>query len=150
MKGVDVMDPITLIVAALAAGASAGLGDAASQAIKDAYAGLKGLIKRRFAGNAKAEETLADHEADPETYEKPLEKQLMESGVAEDRSVIEAAQKLMALVDPQGSAAGQYNVGSISADRGGIAAAHIEGGATADYHPSSREEQQNPSTPTGR
>ena len=50
MKGVGEMDPITLIVAALAAGAAAGLGDTASQAIKDAYAGLKGLIKRRFAG----------------------------------------------------------------------------------------------------
>jgi hypothetical protein len=145
-----VMDPITLIVAALAAGASAGIGDAASQAIKDAYAGLKGLIKRRFAGNAKAEETLADHEADPKTYAKPMEKQVMESGVAEDRSVIEAAQRLMALLDPQGSAAGQYNVGSISADRGGIAAAHIEGGATAGYQPPPGGEQSNPPTPTGR
>jgi hypothetical protein len=138
------VDPVMLIVAALAAGASAGLGDAASQAIKDAYAGLKGLIKRRFAGNAKAEETLADHEADPETYAKPMEKQLVASGAAEDRSVIEAAQRLMALLDPQGSAAGRYSVGSISADRGGIAAAHIEGGASAGYHPASGVEQPNP------
>jgi hypothetical protein len=144
------MDPITLIVAALAAGAAAGVGDTASQAIKDAYAGLKALIKRRFAGDAKAEETLADHDADPETYRKPMEKQLTESGTAEDPAVIEAAQKLMKLVDPQGSAAGQYNVASISADRGGIAAAHIEGGASAGYRPSPGEEQQNPSTPTGR
>jgi hypothetical protein len=144
------MDPITLIVAALAAGAATGMGDTASQAIKDAYAGLKALIKRRFAGNAKAEETLADHEADPEKYGKPMEKQVKESGVAEDPSVIEAAQRLMKLLDPQGSAAGQYNVGSISADRGGIAAAHIEGGASAGYHPSPGEERQNPSTPTRR
>jgi hypothetical protein len=145
------MDPITLIVAALAAGATAGIGDTASQAIKDAYGGLKALIKRRFAGNAKAEETLADHEADPEAHAKPMEKQLKESGVAEDPSVIEAAQKLMELLDPQGAAAGQYDVGSITADRGGIAAARIEGGASAGYHATPGEEgQQNPSTPTRR
>jgi hypothetical protein len=143
------MDPITLIVAALAAGAASGMGDAASQAIKDAYAGLKALLKKRFAGNAKAEETLADHEADPNIYAAPMEKQLKETGVAEDPSVIEAAQKLMELVDPQGAAAGQYNVGSISADRGGIAAARIEGDATAGYHASPGEEQ-NPSPPTRR
>ena len=61
------MDPVSLVVAALVAGASTGVGETAAQAVKDAYAGLKGLIKRRFAGNAKAEETLADHETDPET-----------------------------------------------------------------------------------
>jgi hypothetical protein len=94
--------------------------------------------------------TLADHEADPETYGRPMEKQLMQSGVAEDPAVIEAAQNLMELLDPQGSAAGQYNVGRIRADRGGIAAAHIEGGASAGYRPSPGEEQQNPSTPIGR
>jgi hypothetical protein len=96
------MDPITLIVAALAAGASAGLGDTASQAIKDAYAGLKALIKRRFAGNAKAEETLADHEADPETYEKPLAKQLEAAGAQDDLEIVRAAQELLKKADKAG------------------------------------------------
>lgn len=32
------MDPITLILAVLAAGAAAGMGDTASQAVEDAYA----------------------------------------------------------------------------------------------------------------
>jgi hypothetical protein len=96
------MDPVTLIVAALAAGAAAGMGDTASQAIKDAYAGLKALLKRRFAGNAKAEETLADHEADPETYEKPLAKQLEAAGAQADPEILEAAEELLKKADEAG------------------------------------------------
>ena len=41
------MDPITLVVTAVALGASAGLKDVAAQAVKDAYAGLKRLLVRR-------------------------------------------------------------------------------------------------------
>jgi hypothetical protein len=44
------MDPISIVVAALAAGASAGLKDTVSAAIKDAYSGLKGILLKRFPG----------------------------------------------------------------------------------------------------
>src|SRR5829696_5492003 len=97
-----VMDPVTLIVAALVAGAAAGMGDTTSQAIKDAYAGLKTLIKRRFAGNTKAEEILADHEADPETYEKPLAKQLEAVGAQSDSAIVRAAEELLIKADEAG------------------------------------------------
>jgi hypothetical protein len=93
------MEPVTLILAALAAGASAGIGDAASQAIKDAYTGLKTLIKRRFAGSAKAQEIFAEHEADPETYEKPLAKQLEATGANGDAAIVQAAERLLVLAD---------------------------------------------------
>jgi hypothetical protein len=43
------MDPITLIVAALAAGAALVLKDTASSAARDAYAGLKALVRKRPA-----------------------------------------------------------------------------------------------------
>ena len=56
------MDPITLIVTALAAGAALGVSDTASSAVKDAYAGLKALVKKRFRGKADAELVLAKHE----------------------------------------------------------------------------------------
>ncbi len=42
------MEPINAIVTALALGAAAAAKDVASQAIKDAYAGLKQLIARRY------------------------------------------------------------------------------------------------------
>ena len=41
------VDPITLVVTAVALGASAGLTDTATQAVKDAYSGLKTLLARR-------------------------------------------------------------------------------------------------------
>lgn len=43
------VDPITLVVTAVAVGASAGLTDTATQAIKDAYAGLKTTLTGRRA-----------------------------------------------------------------------------------------------------
>jgi hypothetical protein len=100
--GGSFVDPVTLIVAALAAGVSAGMSDTASQAIKDAYAALKGLIRMRFAGNAKAEETLADYEADPDIYEKPLAKQLKAAGADEDAEIVQAAEQLLRLADAAG------------------------------------------------
>jgi hypothetical protein len=42
------MEPVSLVVTALAAGAATGLKPAAETAIKDAYAGLKALIQRKF------------------------------------------------------------------------------------------------------
>jgi hypothetical protein len=41
------MDPVTLVVTAVALGASAGLTETATTAIKDAYTALKGLLTRR-------------------------------------------------------------------------------------------------------
>jgi hypothetical protein len=96
------MDPVTLILAALAAGAASGAGDTAAQAVKDGYAGLKALLKRKFAGNAKAEETLAEHEADPDTYEKPLAKQLKETRADQDAEILAAAEQLVAAAQQAG------------------------------------------------
>jgi hypothetical protein len=59
------MDPISLIIAALAAGAIAGVKNTAGQAVNDAYAGLKALVRRRFAGNRDAEAALDQSEQQP-------------------------------------------------------------------------------------
>jgi hypothetical protein len=50
VNGVSGMDPITLIVTALAAGAALGVTDTASAMVKDAYAGLKALVRKRLGG----------------------------------------------------------------------------------------------------
>ena len=42
------MDPITIILTALVVGAAAGLKPTAEKAVKDAYAGIKSLIKRKY------------------------------------------------------------------------------------------------------
>ena len=43
------MDPITIILTALVAGAAAGLKPTVEQVVKDAYEGIKVLIKRKYA-----------------------------------------------------------------------------------------------------
>jgi hypothetical protein len=108
------MEPITLIVTALAAGASAGAIDALKDDVKGlvraAYGRLHNLVMRCFHGNASAEVILAEHEADAETYETPLAKKLAEAGAGDDAALVSAARALMELVDPKGSKSGKYNV----------------------------------------
>jgi hypothetical protein len=93
------MDQVTQILAALAAGQFAELGDTASQAIADADAALKALIKKRFDGHPKAEEILFDYVAEPETYERPLVKQLEATGAREDAEIVQAAGRRLKLAD---------------------------------------------------
>jgi hypothetical protein len=108
------MDPISLIVAALAAGASAGalsaLQDDVKDAVKSAYSKLRGLVKRRVAGNQSAELALAEYEVDPANWEAPLTAKLKQVGAADDADLVAAAKALMELVDQAGARAGKYNV----------------------------------------
>jgi hypothetical protein len=100
------MDPVTLIVSALAAGAASALQDDA----KAALARLRTLVRERLARRPGSEFVLAQHEQAPDVYQKPLEDELEQSGAATDPVVIAAAQALMKLLDKQGSAAGKYVV----------------------------------------
>jgi hypothetical protein len=108
------MDPITLIVTALAGGISAGALDTLNDDIKDAakaaYGRLRDLVARRFRGNARAEGILAEHDADPETYAGPLAKKLTEAGAAGDADLVAAAQAFLDLIDQAGAKSGKYNV----------------------------------------
>jgi hypothetical protein len=104
------MDPITLIVTALAAGAAQGLKDSASSAVRDAYARLKALVKRRLASRQDGEVVLARHEEAPETWQAPLMAELREVGADHDADLAAAAQALMILVDQAGARAGKYTV----------------------------------------
>ena len=104
------MDPISLIIAAFAAGAISGVGDVASQAVKDAYQGLKGLIRARFAGNQKAEAALDQAERQPESGSPQLAGHLRAVGADGDAQLIKAAQGVFARVDPAGTKAGKYEV----------------------------------------
>jgi hypothetical protein len=104
------MDPITLIVTALAAGASLGVTETASAAVKDAYKSLKALVRKRFAGRPAAELVLTRHEIAPETWQAPLAAELGEAGADRDTDLVAAAQALMSLVDKAGARTGKYTV----------------------------------------
>jgi hypothetical protein len=102
------MDPVTLVEGALKAGALLGIKNTASQVVSDGYLALKTKVKALFAGNAKAELVLAEHETAPQTWAQPLMAELATTGV--DEELVAAAQALMNLIDPMGSQAGKYNV----------------------------------------
>jgi hypothetical protein len=104
------MDPVTLILTALSTGAVAGAGDTAATMVKDTYQGLKDLVFARFSGKKSAEVALAEHETDPETWQAPLAKELRQTGVDTDPTVIKVAQELMVLLDEAGSSSGKYSI----------------------------------------
>jgi hypothetical protein len=108
------MEPIMLIVTALAAGTSAGvidvLKDDVKESVKAAYGRLHDLVMRRLQGNTSAEVVLAEYEADPETYESPLAKKLAEAGAGDDAALVSAARAVMELLDQEGSMSSKYNV----------------------------------------
>lgn len=90
------MDPISLIVSALAAGASAALKPTAEKAVKDAYEGIKALIKRKY------ERVSVDMiEMDPSdvTRQEILSKDLSTTDAARDDEVLTAAQSVIAAVE---------------------------------------------------
>jgi hypothetical protein len=108
------MDPITLIVAALVAGAATGaldeVKDGAKAGIKAAYAKLRSLAGKRVAGNQGAEAALAEIEVDPDTWKAPLTAKLTQLGAADDADLVAAAKAFMVLNDEAGARAGKYNV----------------------------------------
>ncbi len=97
------MDPVTLILTALTSGAAASAQTTTSEAINDAYQGLKTLIQRKFAGKATAEIALVEHEKKPEVWKAPLEEELRGTGSGEDQEIIASAQKVMTLVSSTGA-----------------------------------------------
>jgi hypothetical protein len=104
------MDPATLIVAALAAGALKGAGETASAAVKDTYEALRAAVVARFADKQVPVAVLAEHEDDPETYEKPLAKRIQQADAGRDPRIVALAQELMRLMDADGARSGKYTM----------------------------------------
>jgi hypothetical protein len=108
------MEEVSLIVTALATGASAGVLDALKDDVKDkakaVYAKLHDLVSHRFRGNPSAEIILSEHHTDPEMYAAPLAKKLTEAGAGDDVELVATAKALMELIDQAGAKSGKYNV----------------------------------------
>ena len=103
------MDPVSLILEALAAGAVAAVKETAGNAIKDGYAALKAAIKNAWTGSDdSAEVLLNEYENDPEIYQTPIETKLRQQGLDKNDEIIAKADALMKQVDPEGHAAGKY------------------------------------------
>lgn len=100
------MEPISLILTALVAGAVAASKDVAEKGVKDAYEGLKALIKKRFTeqGNPDSSTILDKYEQKPEKTKALLEDELLESGLdklEKDDEIIKLAQSILNQVKEQ-------------------------------------------------
>lgn len=105
------MDPVSLIVAALIAGAAAGAKDTAAAAVKDAYDSLKGLIRRRFRGRPDAAAELEQVERHAEDADQTsLRGHLQAAGADRDEEIIRAAQAVLEQADRAGARSGKYNI----------------------------------------
>jgi len=113
------MEPISMIVGALVAGSSAALKDTASQAVKDAYSGLRTLVIHQWNNKASRNVSKLEQEAkilisnledDPETFQVPVEKKLSEFIPEPSAELVDKARVLYELLDKNGFDTGKYNV----------------------------------------
>ncbi len=96
------MDPVTLIVSALTAGATAALQETAGTAIKDAYQGLAGLVKKKFGSDETAKKVLTGRKKVSETVQTALEKSVRSKGLSQDKEILKQAKKLHKLLSASG------------------------------------------------
>ena len=142
------MEPITTtIVAALVAGAVAATQEVASQAIKGAYEGLKGLIVSKLGKKADVEDAMKKVEARPdsEARQAVLQEEMEAAQAGEDAEVVAQARELLALLKKEGIEAGtSYRAdlhgggaiaqgpGAVAAGEGGVAVGgNVQGGVHA-------------------
>src|SRR5690348_4524138 len=93
------MEPISAtIVTALALGAASALKEVSAQGVKDAYAGLKALIERKYA-----QVPLAQLEAKPESKGRRdvVEEELNAAGAGHDDELLQHAQAVLDAVQQQ-------------------------------------------------
>jgi hypothetical protein len=90
---------IELVVAALAAGATAGLTDTASTAVKDAYTGLKTVTRKVLHRDRSVDTAEIDrHLANPQDHRRQLTEALTAVDAGEDAELAAAAKRVLVLV----------------------------------------------------
>jgi hypothetical protein len=111
MEGGNAMNPVSLVLDAVARWCERCSSNTTKQATKkDAYAGLKALVKKRFEKKPQAEMSLVEYEKDTDTWEKPRQKLLVKTGADQDKAIIRQAQRVLKLGNRQQASQGKYNV----------------------------------------
>ena len=113
------MEPISLILAVLVAGATAATKDTAGAAVKDAYEGFKALIKKKFEKDALAQAMVEAKPEDIKQSEVLLRNKITEAGIDQDVEILKAAAEILKKEDPQGEKEGKYRI-NVQGDIKGI------------------------------
>ena len=98
------MDPVTLIVTALAAGAAAAAKDVGGDAVKSAFNGLKALIAKKFGGKPDVTEAVTKVEQNPESNgrKETLKEELQAAGADKDQELLAQVQAFLKLLEDKG------------------------------------------------
>ncbi|MBF6215064.1 hypothetical protein IU487_29100 [Nocardia puris] len=109
------MDPVTaVVVSAIAAGAVAGVGDTATQVVKDTYAGLKRLLSRKYAD---VDVSAVEKKPDSQSKKDSLAEDLDDAGAAGDPELgLAAAAVLQAVRDHAPQAVVGLNIDNLIAE----------------------------------
>src|SRR5712691_3659464 len=94
------VDPMTLILAALASG-SAIVQAKTNKAVEEVYAKLKTLIQSKFRGNSEAIFVLDKYAEKPDIWQAPLKDELIRVKADKDKEIIETARTLVSLQESQ-------------------------------------------------
>lgn len=89
------MDPISIIVAAVIAGAASGAQGVASEGIADAYRSLKALLRLRFGRGSETDRAVDEIEGSPESGEVALRAALADASADRDDELVALARQLL-------------------------------------------------------
>ena len=120
------IEPVSAIVLAVAAGAAAAAKDVTAKAVKDAYDGLIALIKKVYRDHQHVQESVDHLTKKPEDKNRraALEEGLKDAGVKVDEQLLEASQAVIRAVEshsPESARAIGMDIGEFKA-----AALHIK------------------------
>ncbi|WCN83835.1 hypothetical protein [Micromonospora sp. LH3U1] len=102
------MTGVEMILAALAAGAGAGVSDSAKALVVDAYADLRDVLRQRLAGRNRAVEALDGVEVASGEWRTELGAALAEANADRDEEVLSAARAILSSADPRELGVSRY------------------------------------------
>lgn len=95
------MAGISLILAALVAGAGTGVGSVAAKSIQDAYEALREALKRKLADDPEAEAAIEGYLAAQDGCEELLRAALQMAEADRDEDIMSAAMAIVGTADPR-------------------------------------------------